>query len=93
MQTGPLAARTRARYALFLEGAHDRVMLEPLLAQRAAYVEWTASLLAHVGAAHPADAVRTLMAASEGLILHRLSVDPDAEIRPVIDRAVRACLA
>ncbi|MFI8593849.1 TetR/AcrR family transcriptional regulator [Microbacterium sp. NPDC078428] len=93
MQTGPLAARTRARYALFLEGAHDRVMLEPLLAQRAAYVEWTASLLAHVGAAHPADAVRTLMAASEGLILHRLSVDPDAEIRPVIDRVVRACLA
>src|SRR6478752_9627953 len=30
-QTGPRASRTRARYALFLEGAGDPDLLEPLL--------------------------------------------------------------
>ncbi|NYE19584.1 hypothetical protein BJ991_001612 [Microbacterium immunditiarum] len=32
------------------------------------------------------------MAAGEGIVLHRVTVDPEAEIRPVIDRAVRASL-
>ena len=32
------------------------------------------------------------MAASDGLVFHRLTVDPDAEIRPVIERVVRACM-
>ncbi|MHA7278215.1 TetR/AcrR family transcriptional regulator [Arthrobacter sp. MDT2-2] len=91
-QTALFAGRTRARYALFLEGAHDSQLLEPLLQQRAAYVEWATDLLAGVGAARPADAVRALMAASEGLVLHRLTVDPDAPVRPVVERIVRACL-
>lgn len=91
-QTGAFAVRTRARYALFLEGAGDPELLAPLLAQRRAYVEWTTSLLARVGARSPEDATRTLMAAADGLVLHRVTVDPDAEIRPVIARAVRACL-
>jgi DNA-binding transcriptional regulator YbjK len=92
VQSGPLASRTRARYALFLEGAGDEVMLAPLLAQRRVFVEWTTSLLAHVGAHSPDEAARTLMAAGDGLLLHRVTVDPDAEIRPVVERAVRACL-
>jgi hypothetical protein len=91
-QTGPLAGRTRARYALFLEGISDPELLAPLLRQRAAYVDWTAALLAGIGAAQPAAAARTLMATGEGLVLHRLTIDPDAEIRPVIERAVRACM-
>lgn len=92
VQTGPLAGRTRARYALFLEGNSDPELLAPLLRQRALYVDWTSALLEGIGAAHPAAAARTLMATGEGLVLHRLTVDPDAEIRPVIERAVRACM-
>lgn len=91
-QTGPLAARTRARFALFLEGAHSPALLEPLLEQRAIFVAWTTELLARVGAPSPAEAVRTLMAAADGLVMHRVTVDPIAEIRPVIERAVRACM-
>ncbi|QKJ18838.1 TetR/AcrR family transcriptional regulator [Microbacterium hominis] len=92
LYTGPLAARTRARYALFLEGAGDPELLAPLIAQRAVFVAWTTDLLARVGAPDPAAAVRTVMAAGDGLTLHRVTVDPDAEIRPVIARAVRACM-
>ncbi|WP_461473302.1 TetR/AcrR family transcriptional regulator [Microbacterium sp. HJ5] len=92
LQSGPLAPRTKARFALFLEGAGDAEMLAPLLAQRRVFVEWTTALLARVGARSPDEAVRALMAAGDGLILHRVTVDPDAEIRPVVERAVRACL-
>lgn len=92
LRTGPLASRTRARYTLFLEGINDPELLVPLLEQRAVYVEWTIGLLAGIGAARPADAARTLMATGEGMMLHRLTIDPDAEVRPVIERAVRACM-
>jgi hypothetical protein len=30
------------------------------------------------------------MALCDGLLLHRLTVDPDLDLRPAIDRAVRA---
>lgn len=92
VQSGPLASRTRARYALFLEGSRSPELLAPLLEQRAVYVEWTTALLAQIGARSPSAAARALMATAEGLVLHRVTVDPDAEIRPVIDRVVRACL-
>ena len=92
IETGRFAARTRARYALFLEGARDPALLTPLLEQRRVYVQWTTDLLAHVGAAAPAAAARALMAAADGLVLHRVTVDPDAAIRPVIERAVRASM-
>jgi DNA-binding transcriptional regulator YbjK len=92
VETGPFAGRTRARYGLFLEGAGDPELLAPLLEQRRTYVEWTTSLLARIGARSPEDSVRALMAAGDGLVLHRLTVDPDAEIRPTIERVVRACM-
>ena len=92
LQTEQLAARTRARYALFLEGNNDPKLLAPLLEQRALYVEWTASLLAGIGAVHPAEAARSLMAAGDGLVFHRLTVDPDADVHAVVERAVRACM-
>ena len=91
-QTGPFVARTRARYALFLEGAGNDELLAPLLAQRAAFVAWTTALLTRIGAHDPDDAVRTLMAAADGIVLHRVTVDPDAAIRPIIARTVRACM-
>ncbi|NLG63212.1 MAG: TetR family transcriptional regulator [Candidatus Cloacimonetes bacterium] len=91
-QTGPFAARTRARYALFLEATGDPDLLAPLRTQREDFVAWTTALLARVGARAPEEAVRTLMAAADGLVLHRVTVDPDAAVRPVIERTVRACL-
>ena len=91
-QTGPLAGRTRARYALFLEGAGDTDLLAPLLAQRRLYVEWTTAILTQIGARHPEEATRALMAAGDGLVLHRVTVDPDADIRQVVERSVRAAL-
>ena len=41
LQTGPFAARTRARYALFLELASDPELGEPLRAQRREFKRWT----------------------------------------------------
>lgn len=92
LQTGPLALRTKTRYALFLECAGDTELLGPLLEQRRVFVEWTVALLTGIGARSPREAARALMATGDGLILHRVTVDPDAEIRPVVERAVRAAL-
>ncbi|WP_396643391.1 TetR/AcrR family transcriptional regulator [Microbacterium sp.] len=91
-ETGAAATRTRVRLALALEAAHDTALIAPLIRQRAIFVQWTAELLRGVGARRPEEAARTLLACGNGLTFHRLTVDPDAEIRPVIERAVRACL-
>lgn len=90
--SGPQAGRTRVRLALSLEAAHNPNVLVPLQVQRAAFVEWAAALLEQVGAHQPEQAARTLLACGNGLLFHKLTVDPDAEIRPVIERCVRACL-
>ena len=90
--SGPQAFRTRVRLALSLEAAHDVELLAPLLQQRVAFVEWTTQLLNQVGARQPEQAARTLLACGNGLLFHRLTVDPDVEIRPIVERCVRACL-
>ena len=90
LQTGPFAARTRARYALFLELADDRELGEPLRRQRRAFERWTEQIVVAVGIADPVPATRALMALADGLLLHRLTVDPALDLRPAIDRALRA---
>lgn len=90
VQTGLFAARTRARYALFLELAGDAELGEPLRRQRREFEEWTEQLVAAVGIADPTPATRALMALAEGLMLHRLTVDPALDMRPAIERAVLA---
>jgi DNA-binding transcriptional regulator YbjK len=90
LQTGPFAARTRARYALFLELAGDPVLAEPLRRQRREFERWTERIVIAVGIADPVPATRALMALCDGLLLHRLTVDPDLDLRPAIERAVRA---
>lgn len=92
VQTGPLAARTRARYALFLESGSDPELLRPLHDQRRRFETLARAILADIGAAHDEPAVRAFMAGCEGLVLHRITVDPDAPIRPTLERLVRACL-
>lgn len=93
VETGPFAARTRARYAMFLEGSSDPVLLAPLLAQRAALKEWMQILLAGIGVTPADDVTRATMAALDGVVLHRLTVDPNAELRPVVARIVHAAVA
>ncbi|MGE9807893.1 TetR/AcrR family transcriptional regulator [Janibacter sp. G1551] len=92
-ETGPHAGRTRARLALSLEVAGDPDLAAPLHRQRAAFVTWTATLLRQVGAADPEAAARTVLACGNGLVFQRLTVDPEVEVRPVVERCVRACLA
>jgi DNA-binding transcriptional regulator YbjK len=93
LQTGPFAARTRARYALFLELAGDPELGEPLRRQRREFERWTEAIVVAVGVADPVPATRALMALGDGLLLHRLTVDPGLDTRPAIERAVRALAA
>ena len=90
LQTGLFAARTRARYALFLELAGDAELGEPLRRQRREFEQWTERIVIAVGIPDPVPATRALMALCDGLLLHRLTVDPDLDTRPTIERAVRA---
>jgi DNA-binding transcriptional regulator YbjK len=92
LQTGPFARRTRARYALFLELAGDPELGEPLRRQRREFEEWTERIVIAVGIADPVPATRALMALADGLLLHRLTIDPDLDMRPAIERAARALL-
>lgn len=90
VQTGPFATRTRARYALFLELTGDPELAEPLLRQRREFERWTEQIVTAVGIADPAPATRALMAFGDGLMLHRLTIDPELDMRPVIERAICA---
>jgi DNA-binding transcriptional regulator YbjK len=90
--TGRHAVRTRARYALFLEAASDPVLFAPMHAQREGMEAWSRNLLTALGAKHPDAATRAFMAFGDGIILHRLSVDPDAPVRESVAVAVRGCL-
>lgn len=90
LQSGRFAGRTRARYALFLELAGDPGLGEPLRRQRREFERWTEQIVADVGIPDPVPATRALMAIADGLLLHRLTVDPDLDMRPAIERAVTA---
>lgn len=90
LQTGPLASRTRARYALVLELAGDPELGEPLRRQRREFERWTERIVIAVGIADRVPATRALMALGDGLLLHRLTVDPELDMRPAIERALRA---
>lgn len=93
LQTGPFAVRTRARYALFLELASDAELAAPLRQQRREFERWTEQLAIAAGIPDPVPAARVLMALGDGLMLHRLTVDPGLDIRPPVERAVRALTA
>ncbi len=90
LQTGRFATRTRARYALFLELTGDPELAEPLRRQRREFERWSEQIVNAVGIADPVPATRALMALGDGLLLHRLTVDPELDLRPAIERAVRA---
>lgn len=90
VQSGPHADRTRARYALFLEA--DEQTGRPLREQRAGMEAWVREVLDDLGGAIAATRAPFLMATAEGLLLHRMTVDPEAPIDESIARAVHAAL-
>lgn len=87
IESGPRAARTRARYALFLEAVDDEAVA-PLRRQRRIFEEWTRSILAAIGGPAAAERAPLLMAACDGLLLHRITVDPDAPVAASVALAV-----
>ncbi|WP_394248393.1 hypothetical protein [Arthrobacter pityocampae] len=89
LETGAFAVRTRARYVLFLELAGDPELGEPLRRQRREFEEGTEAIVVAVGISDPVPVTQAIMALGDGLLLHRLTVDPDLDIRPAIERAVR----
>lgn len=93
LMTGPHAVRTRARYALFLDAASDPELFAPLRAQREGMEAWSRQLLVTLGAKHPDVALHAFMAFGDGIVLHRLSVDPGTPVRESVAVAIRGCLA
>lgn len=91
VQSGPLAGRTRARYALFLEA--DAAAAQPLREQRLGMEAWIRGILLELGGPPAAARAAFLMAACDGLLLHRITVDPGAPITEVVAVAVDAALA
>lgn len=90
-QSGPFAARTRARYALFLEADADTT--RPLREQRRGMESWVRGILLALGGADAATRAPFLMATADGLLLHRVTVDPQAPIDDIVARAVDAALS
>ena len=66
---------------------------EPMRRQRREFERWTEQIVIAAGIQDPVPATRALMALGDGLLLHRLTVDPTLDTRPAIERAVRALAA
>jgi DNA-binding transcriptional regulator YbjK len=91
--SGPLALRTRARYALFLELSADPELAAPLHRDRREFERLSERLVASAGIDEVVPTARALMALGDGLLFHRLTIDPDLELRPPLERAIRALAA
>lgn len=90
-QSGPHAVRTRARYALFLEAGDDE-SAAPLHVQREIFHTWVQEILRGIGGPEAAARTAFLMAACEGLLLHRITVDPAAPLAASVSVAVATAL-
>jgi DNA-binding transcriptional regulator YbjK len=88
--TGRHAARTRARYALFLETTATPTAQPSLRAERSRFETQSRDMLLSLGATDPDLATATLLAVAAGLIVNRLTVAPNAPIRPAIELVVGA---
>lgn len=94
VETITTASRTRtiARYVLFLEGTHNDDVRRPLLAGRVYFRAFVETAMTRLGAPDPVAAATAITAMGEGMIIHRVAVDPEAEVFAPIDAVVRAFL-
>lgn len=83
---------TAARLILFMEASHHPSLRETLGRGRAAIRAALEPVLRGLGSPDPQTAASTLMAVSEGLILHRVARGDESDVRPVLAMAVRAAL-
>ncbi|OAV60254.1 TetR/AcrR family transcriptional regulator [Enteractinococcus helveticum] len=90
-QAGQYRFRTIARYILFVGAGHDEELLAPLMQNRSGFEQWTNAILAALGAKQPVEATTFFMATMDGLLLHRLTIDPDLEFAPHVIRALDSC--
>jgi DNA-binding transcriptional regulator YbjK len=90
LQSGAFAARTRARYALFLEADPDAAA--PLHTHRAGFESWIGTILFALGGTAAEQRTRYLMATCDGLLLHRLTVDPTAPVASAVGLAVASAI-
>ncbi len=87
---GELAVQARARYALFLEVSDDPEIGPRLRETHQRFQRWTEEVVAAAGIADPVPASRALMALVDGLVMHRLTLDPALDVRVAIRTAIRA---
>lgn len=84
--------RTIARYVLFLEGTHNEEVRSPLLAGRTYFRSFIETAMEHFGAPDPGAAATAITAVGEGMIIQRVTVDPEADVFVPIEAVVRAFL-
>jgi len=92
VESATTASRTRtiARYVLFLEGTHNEDVRRPLLAGRAYFRSFVETTTERLGAADPVAAATAITAVGDGMIIHRVTVDPEADVLAPINAVVRA---
>lgn len=87
--TGASRTRTTARYVIFVQGVVEPALLDALNADRQRIVDWTADSLRALG--RDDAAAPLLLAAVEGLIMHRLTnfrtAPAGPQIRALLDIA------
>jgi DNA-binding transcriptional regulator YbjK len=88
--TGPQRTLTVARYVISVQGLAEPPLLESLNDNRTRVVDWTAATLADLGVPDAGDAASGLLAAVEGLILHRLSGFAAIPARPYLRNLLAA---
>ena len=88
--TGRSRTRTAARYVIFVQGVVEPALLASLNADRRRLVDWTATALTRLAVPHGTATAETLLAAVEGLILHRLTAFTKTPVRPALRALVHA---
>ncbi|GGN72174.1 hypothetical protein GCM10010112_40170 [Actinoplanes lobatus] len=86
--TGRARVRTTARYVIFVQGVVEPALLDRLNADRRLITNWTAGILTDLGVHDPQATANTLLAAVEGLIMHRLTGFDTGTAGPRIDRLI-----
>ncbi|GAA1967778.1 TetR family transcriptional regulator [Amycolatopsis minnesotensis] len=74
---GPGRARTRARFALFLEAAARPELTDLLAAGREAVLDWGEQWLAPLAPTAPRELYRRLIGHLDGVVLHQLTFPAD----------------
>ena len=84
--------QTTARLALLLEASHDPDVRDTLASIRAPMVSAMVVTMATLGARDPHKAAWTVVACSEGLLLHRIARSDPPDPRPILHLATEAAI-